>query len=264
MPRLHAAKRDPLDLKGTHSQRCEIPHQHILPSAKTTATKHYSFVKFLARTLEESRNSKRTFQRFREAGHVQLACFDVILSERFAASARQCPARTLHSLKSRGVLYRRDRLPHPRLVEAGSLSLGVSHLSLARPVNSPGMRLSLRRLRRLALRLLPHHLRLHAFRVRCTRAHEWTSPGHGDRERQCAQCQAGSNVALERFERLHGGKISIKRLYLYRYRLRWQLARSGLPRILDGRCEFIRPSTSPRPHLYRRAPATQGSAAVPH
>jgi hypothetical protein len=63
---------------------------------------------------------------------------------------------------------------------------------------------------------------------------------------------------------LHGGKISIKRLYLYRYRLRWQLARSGLPRILDGRCEFIRPSTPPRPHLYRRAPATQGSAAVPH
>jgi hypothetical protein len=75
MLRLRAAKLDPLDLISTHSQSREVPYQPILPGAKITVTKHYLFVKFLARTLEESRNSKRTFPRFREAAGVHSHLF---------------------------------------------------------------------------------------------------------------------------------------------------------------------------------------------
>jgi hypothetical protein len=193
MPRMHASKLDPLDLKGTHLQTREIPHQPILPSAKTTATKHYFFVKFLAHTLEESRNSKRTFPRFREAAGVHSHLFMIF-------QANVSP-------------HRRGNAPHPTRHSPHFASAGRSPLGML--ADSPRMRLRLRRLRIRALLLLPIHLlRLYFFGVRGACGHEWTAPRQGNRERQCAQGQAGCNVALERFERLHGEGFSIKKLYL--------------------------------------------------
>jgi hypothetical protein len=58
---------DPEDLPCMNSQWCENYSDLFPRSAKITATNHHRFAQFLARTLEESRNSKRTFQRFREA-----------------------------------------------------------------------------------------------------------------------------------------------------------------------------------------------------
>jgi hypothetical protein len=75
MRRISAANFDSLYLRGTYPQWCENYSDLFPPCAKITATNHYRFAQFLARTLKEMGNSERTFQRFREAPCVQSAFF---------------------------------------------------------------------------------------------------------------------------------------------------------------------------------------------
>jgi hypothetical protein len=79
--RIAAPKLDPLHLRANHSQMCENYSDLFLRNAKITATNHYRFAQFLARTLKESRNSERTFQRFRATPASHSATKNVILSE---------------------------------------------------------------------------------------------------------------------------------------------------------------------------------------
>jgi hypothetical protein len=72
---------DPLHLRANHSQMCENYSDLFPRNAKITATNHYRFAQFLARTLKESRNSERTFQRFRATPASLSATKNVILSE---------------------------------------------------------------------------------------------------------------------------------------------------------------------------------------
>jgi hypothetical protein len=66
---------------------CENYSDHFSPCVKITAANHYCFAQFLARTLEESRNSERTFQRFREALYV----ISLVLLQ-FQANLSRAPA----------------------------------------------------------------------------------------------------------------------------------------------------------------------------
>jgi hypothetical protein len=79
--RITAPKLDPLNLRDLCSQECENYSDLFPRNAKITATNHYRFAQFLARTLKESRNSERTFQRFRATPASHSATKSVILSE---------------------------------------------------------------------------------------------------------------------------------------------------------------------------------------
>src|SRR5580658_976370 len=79
--RITAPNPDPLDLPGLDSQTCENYSDLFPRNTKTTATNHYRFAQFLAHTLKESRNSERTFQRFRAIPASHSTTKKVILSE---------------------------------------------------------------------------------------------------------------------------------------------------------------------------------------
>jgi hypothetical protein len=92
IPRITAPDFDPLNLLGLNSQMREDYSDLFSQSAKTTATNHYRFAKFLAHTLKESRNSERTFQRFRAIPASRSATKKVILSEPFRCLSIVVPA----------------------------------------------------------------------------------------------------------------------------------------------------------------------------
>jgi hypothetical protein len=74
------------DLARTQRASCENYSDLSPRCAQIAATKYQGFAKFLARTLKESRNSERTFQRFRATPVSHSAAKKVILSEPFAPS----------------------------------------------------------------------------------------------------------------------------------------------------------------------------------
>jgi hypothetical protein len=74
------------DLPHRERVSCENYSDLSPLNAQITATKYQGFAKFLARTLKESRNSERTFQRFRATPVSHSATKKVILSEPFAPS----------------------------------------------------------------------------------------------------------------------------------------------------------------------------------